>query len=211
MSASRFNEDLRTLTPGDRVSQAVTAARFNGMATLAREAAMGAHLRGGPGILIKSGPHGTTITQTRRAAGLRVSGRGLDVGPGGTVVPSTIGGVVPKIGVNPISGSYTPLTIGSGTKHVIATISCTLTTSTLDSRVFVSPTLTDVEVVISVTTTVPTSADLISSTGNFKLLLASFLDGSKTLQNGHGPITLWLQDALDGSGIASLMVIYAAP
>ena len=139
------------------------------------------------------------------------SDHGLNVNANGTVTPSTIAGVVPTIGGDPINGTYTPLTIGSGTKHVIATITGTFVTSTLDSRVFVSPAMTGIAVALSVTTTLPTGADLVNNTGSFILLLATFVDGVKTLQNGQGPVGAVLQDNLDGSGDALLVVTFTAP
>jgi len=136
---------------------------------------------------------------------------GLSVNANGTVTPSTIAGVVPTIAGDPINGAYTPLVIGSGTVHVVALITGTFAVSTLDSRDFVSPVMTGVAVAIVTTGTLPTGDDLVNTTGDFVLLLATFVDGVKTLQNGHGPMGALLQDALDGSGTAQLIVTPAAP
>ena len=57
----------------------------------------------------------------------------------------------------------------------------------------------------------PTGADLVNNTGSFILLLATFVDGVKTLQNGQGPVGAILQDNLDGSGDALLVITFTAP
>lgn len=112
MSVSRFNDDLRPLAPGDRVSQAVTAARFNGMAKLAQEAAMGSHIRGGPGIRVRSGPHGTTITRTRE-----FGRRGATtihpfyIFGSGLVHAGTVSGEIPTLAGDPIGEDGNEITL----------------------------------------------------------------------------------------------------
>jgi hypothetical protein len=162
-------------------------------------------------LLIPSAGRGVGIRRTLNGDQWAVNSsatKGLEVNADGTILAASIGGAMPTIGGTAIDAGYTPLTIGSGTKYVVATISCTFTTVTLAGRVFVSPVPTGLSVSIAVTGTAPTSADLISTTGTFKLLLASFKDGVKTAQNGHGPLVLYLQDDLMGTGSAMLIVQY---
>lgn len=137
--------------------------------------------------------------------------QGLDCLADGQVVPATILGAMPTIGGDPIDGDYTPLTIGSGLRYVIATVSGTPVTTTLGGRVFFHPAMASISVAISVTTTAPTSLDLTSTSGTFKFLLATFNDGQRTAQNGHGPVTGFVQDHLDGSGYGTLSLTWAAP
>lgn len=66
MSFARFNRDLKKLTPGDRLGQALNARRLNALADLTKAAVMGQNVRGGPGIRVRSGPGGVTITSTVR-------------------------------------------------------------------------------------------------------------------------------------------------
>lgn len=59
-----MNDDLKTLAPGDRVRDAVNAARFNALTELAKQAASGSLIRGGPGVRVRTGPSGVTIRST---------------------------------------------------------------------------------------------------------------------------------------------------
>lgn len=139
------------------------------------------------------------------------SEQGLDCLADGRVVAATILGVMPTIGGDRIDGSYTPLTIGSGTKYIIATVTGTPDTTTLSGRVFFHPAMSSISVAISVTATAPTAGDLTSTSGTFKIHLATFVDGRRTAQNGHGPITGFVQDQLDGSGYGTLSPVWTAP
>lgn len=68
MSAARYNDALKPLSPGDRVRAAVNADRQNALATLAQEAVQGVYLKGSGGIRVRRGVHGTTITQKKPIA-----------------------------------------------------------------------------------------------------------------------------------------------
>ena len=48
------------------------------------------------------------------------------------------------------------------------------------------------------------------STGTFKFLLATFVDGVKTAQNGHGPITAEICDSLNQDAKANLNLTWAS-
>jgi len=103
MSAARFNEDLPMLKPGDRVSRALSAARLNGMTKLAQEAAMGSHIRGGPGVMVRSGPHGTTI-RVQQPRARRVAAPPLPFNiVAGKVYPALVGGKMPTLGGQPLN------------------------------------------------------------------------------------------------------------
>jgi hypothetical protein len=136
----------------------------------------------------------------------------LDVSSNGIVTPSTIFGVMPTIGGTPLNGSPPPtLSIpSSGTRHVVITISGTPLTTTLSGRIFIHN-LNSISVTISLQTTAPNSSDQVSSTGTYKLLLATFVNGAKTAQIGHGPITAGISDDLNGTGTGILSVGYTSP
>lgn len=65
MSTARFNAYLKKISPGDRVRRAVSAARLNSLGTLAKEAASGTFISGGPGVRMQHGPNGCTISVKR--------------------------------------------------------------------------------------------------------------------------------------------------
>jgi len=135
----------------------------------------------------------------------------LFVRTNGSVVPSTIGGVMPTIGGTALDAG-TPPTLslsGSGTEYVIATISGTVIKTTLSGRDFFHP-MTDITVALSVTTTAITSGDSFKDASPFKLLLATFVDGVKTAQIGRGPISLTWNDDLTGAGSAQMVATWTA-
>lgn len=117
----------------------------------------------------------------------------------GSVVPGTIGGVTPTIGGDAIDDSPPPtLTIsGSGTVYVVATISLTLE---VDAGVFVEGYSAISSIVLTATGTDPGSGGMLSTTGEFKFKLATFVDGVKTAQNTTGSKTIQVCD--DGTGAA---------
>ncbi|MCG3206311.1 MAG: hypothetical protein KCHDKBKB_03045 [Elusimicrobia bacterium] len=135
----------------------------------------------------------------------------LQVLSDGRVIAGTIGGVVPTISGTPITNSPAPtLSLsGSGTEHVVVTVSGSVNSTILSSRTFFHN-LSSLGVSIAVTSTAPNSGDLLRSTSPFKFLLATFVDGVKTLQNGYGPIGLSWEDDLTGSGTALMAVGYAS-
>jgi len=117
----------------------------------------------------------------------------------GSVVPGTIGGVTPTIGGDDIDDSPPPtLSIsGSGTDYVVVTINSTLS---VDGGVYVEGYSAISSVVITATSTDPGSAGMLSTTGVFKLKLATFVDGVKTAQFFTGSRSIQVCD--DGSGEA---------
>lgn len=207
MSGARFSEDLKPLSPGQRLREAVNVARQNALATLVQESASGRYIRGGPGVRVSTGPQGTTI-KLRKAVrpaqgerpGLYVSVSGLTV----KVVAATICGVMPTISTTPLSDSPAPtLTItGEGTEYLIATITGTYDVS---DSIFVRPAFTSItSVVISVSTTEPDEQEL-RTDGVHTLRIATFIDGVKTNQNGYGPISYCLQDQFNEAAAAMLV------
>lgn len=117
----------------------------------------------------------------------------------GSVVPGTIGGVTPTIGGDDIDDSPPPtLSIsGSGTDYVVATISLTLE---VDAGVYVEGYSAISSIVLTATGTDPGSGGMLSTTGEFKFKLATFVDGVKTAQNTTGSKTIQVCD--DGTGAA---------
>lgn len=145
------------------------------------------------------------------AAGAVTGSGPLTVLSNGSVVPSTIGGVMPTIGGTALDAG-TPPTLslsGSGTEYVIATISGTVSKTTLSGRDFFH-TMTGITVALSVTTTAINSGDSFKDASPFKLLLATFVDGVKTAQIGRGPISLTWDDDLTGAGNAQMVATWTA-
>ena len=147
------------------------------------------------------------------AGGVDAGARGLNctVRSDGTtvaVVPSTICGVMPKIGTTPLSSSPTPtLTItGTGTEYIVATITGTYTVT---DSILVHPAFAAItSVVLSVSSTEPDEQDL-RSDGVHTLLLATFVDAVKTVQNGYGPVAYYLQDSWTEDAEAMLIPLRA--
>jgi hypothetical protein len=210
MSAERFNDDLRELVPGMRIRQAVTAARLNALTALARDANRGSMIRGGPGMMVSSGPQGVTVRARKplpRAGGRRLPLEVLISEGEARVVASTVLGTVPTIGGTQIDAGTPPvLTVPeSGTRYVV--INCTLTPSVDEGFVF--PTVVVSSITITLESTLPTAADLVTASGSFKVLLATYVDRVKTLQAGYGPITGELCDTLTSEGKATLSLNWA--
>lgn len=132
--------------------------------------------------------------------------RPLTVSANGQVVPGTVGGIMPTIGGVAIDTVPAPLlTIPiTGTQYVVINIEGTMSTASYAGASFVAAAMTDVTVTITVESSSPTGADMLSDTGTFKLLLATFVDGIKTHQGMIGPVTFIIQDTLDGSGTGYL-------
>lgn len=143
-----------------------------------------------------------------------ISGSGapkpLTVFISGRVIAGLVGGVMPTIGGSPLDASPAPLlTIPtSGTQYVRLNISGTLSKQTYSGSSFVTSAFTALTVTVTVTTTAPSISDNSSTTGSYKIYLATFVDGVKTLQNGYGPLGLTIQDSLDGSGTGILVTTY---
>lgn len=133
---------------------------------------------------------------------------GLFVSSAGTVYPATIAGVMPTIGgVALDSGTNPAVTIpGTGTQYVVATITGTHSISATNF----ATNLTSRAVAISVSTTAITTADTnnVASGGAFRILLATFVNGNKTAQNGYGPITCNFYDDGSNSGKLNMEVLY---
>lgn len=134
----------------------------------------------------------------------------LNVSISGRVIAGTVGGIMPTISGTPLDDSPAPLlTIPtSGTQYVRLNISGTLSKQTYSGSSFVTSAFTALTATITVTTTAPSISDSSSTTGSYKIYLATFVDGLKTLQNGYGPIGLTIQDKLDGSGTGILVTNY---
>lgn len=138
--------------------------------------------------------------------------QGLDVGTDGKVIAATVMGVMPTIDGTSLDDATPPaLTISSsGTRYIVVNVTGTFT---LKGTTFVMPTYSAAPTVtITVETTDPSYAGTHNvSTGAFKFLLATFVDGLKTAQNGHGPISAEICDNLGGEAKASLELTWAGP
>lgn len=136
---------------------------------------------------------------------------GLDVSSSGKVTAATVMGVMPTIGGTSLDDASPPsLTIASsGTKYIVVTVAGTFT---LKGSTFVMPTYSAAPTVtIAVDTSDPGYAGTHGiSTGTFKFLLATFVDGVKTAQNGHGPVSADICDSLNQDAKASLNLTWAS-
>lgn len=125
MSASRFNDDLQPLAPGDRVRLAVNVRRQNALAALLRETAAGQYLKGGPGVRIKAGASGATIC-VRKPIGRRASLHPFFVHRGGDVRVGTVNSVIPLIDDDPIDTGGPALTLPeNGYIYLRVALTCT--------------------------------------------------------------------------------------
>lgn len=160
-----------------------------------------------PGVFVKPLPGGTSLI-TRGRPRNRALTPPLHVSLDGRVEPGTIGGVMPEISNTPLDDANPEaLNIpATGTRYVVIEVNGTFTTQSNGGAIFVSAVMGELSVTIKLSTTRPTDDDLVSTDGSFKIHLATFVDGAKTAQNGHGPITLLVQDKLDGSGTGILIV-----
>lgn len=146
-----------------------------------------------------TGADGTQQFRVPAGSGGNDASASLFVRSDGSVVPGTIGGVTPTIGGDDIDDSPPPtLSIsGSGTDYVVVTINSTLS---VDGGVYVEGYSAISSVVITATSTDPGSAGMLSTTGVFKLKLATFVDGVKTAQFFTGSRSIQVCD--DGTGDA---------
>lgn len=137
--------------------------------------------------------------------------QGLDVSSAGKVTAATVMGVMPTIGGTSLDDGTPPLlTIpSSGTRYIVVTVTGTFT---LKGSTFVLPTFSAAPTVtIAVETTNPGYAGTHNiSTGTFKFLLATFVDGVKTGQNGHGPVSAEICDSLNQDAKANLNLTWAS-
>jgi hypothetical protein len=119
------------------------------------------------------------------------------------VAPGTIGGDMPTIGGDPLDDDPPPAITLSGTGNEYIVVSITGTWVNTPDGLFARQ-LTSRSVTIAKSTSLPSSADLLSksSGGTFKFLLAKYVDGLFSFQNGYGPIGLYFED--DGSSSAKL-------
>lgn len=144
------------------------------------------------------------------AGGVGAASQGLDVGSDGKVIAATVMGVMPTIGGTALDDATPPtLTIpSSGTRYIVINIAGTFS---LKASTFVLPTYSGTPTVtITVETTDPSYAGIHNvSSGTFKFSLATFVDGVKTAQNGHGPITAEICDNLKAEAKANLAITYA--
>lgn len=149
----------------------------------------------------------TVNTERQRAAAVVTEATetegNLSVDRTGHIVPGLIGGFMPTIGGTALSGAYTPLSLtGSGTEHVICTLASTLTNP---SGVFVTG-LTITGAAFSIGSD-PGPSGLVSSTGAFTLLFATFVDGVRTFQTTPGDWSVDVIDSRAGDGACTLVRI----
>lgn len=141
---------------------------------------------------------------------VKVTQGGLHVSSNGKVIAATVMGVMPTIGGTRLDDGNPPsLTIpSSGTRYVVVTVAGTFALK----GTFVLPTYSGTPTVtIAVDTTNPGYAGTHNvASGTFKFLLATFVDGVKTLQNGHGPITAEICDNLKAEAKANLNLTWAS-
>lgn len=154
---------------------------------------------------------GTDGTLRFKVGGGAAATQGLDVGSDGKVIAATVMGVMPTIGGTPLDDATPPLlTIpSSGTRHITVNVSGTFA---LKASTFVLPTFSAAPTVtITVETSDPGYAGTHNvSTGTFKFLLATFVDGVKTAQNGHGPVSAEICDSLNQDAKANLNLTWAS-
>lgn len=122
-----------------------------------------------------------------------------------TVVPGTVIGLTPEIGAAPISDVPAPALeiTGEGTEHVVIEVTATLN-KTADNEFVRSVTVTAVDLIVE--SAAPTDADRISSSGTFKILLATFVDGAKTLQAWSTSLWLKFCDDMSRTGACQLEI-----
>lgn len=219
MNGDSFSDAERPLAPGMRISEALNARRLNGMADNARAGAMGSNLRAGPGLRWRYGAQGPTLCTMRKPIQRGAPPKPLDCYIAGTsesslklqVRAGTILSVMPEIDVGGTPGRLdagTPPYLvlpKEGTKHVVFNV--TVTFSIADS-IFVRPTLVSTAVTITLEDDDPGAGGMTSNAGEFHFLLATYVDGKKTLQDGYGPITGELCDTLAGTHTAQLNLKY---
>ena len=164
--------------------------------------------RSSPTVRVQETPNGITyhVQSVGGVAGAPVGG--LDVKPSGIVTPSLVGAIMPTIsGVRLDAAEPAKLNIPQvGTIYVIIQIEGTPAISSYAGASFVGAILTSPVVTIKTVTDEPVDGDLLSTDGIFKIHLATFVDGERTAQVGHGPITYFIQDTLDGSGTGYLSI-----
>lgn len=154
-------------------------------------------------------PGGASLALLRRQSAPSPA-RGLHVTKDGKVTSATVMSVEPTIGGTRLDAATPPaLSIPTtGTQYVIVTIAGTFD---LKASTFVLPTYTAAPTVtITVDTTDPGFAGTHAvSSGTFKFVLATFVNGKKTAQKGHGPITAEICDNLKAEAKANLNITWA--
>lgn len=215
MSASRFDDDIQPLQTGQRLREAVNPARLNAIATLAKDGASGANMRAGPGLFITRGPQGTIIKMKRQIQrGSSVSSpldcyiaARADGSLKVQVRPGTVLGVMPEIAGTRLDVGTPPYLVlsDSETKYVVVKIESTFL---ITGGIYVNPGLTEVTVTIELDNEDPGGAGLTSTDGSYSFVLATYVSGVKTLQNGYGPIGGEICDNLAGTHTANLTLIY---
>ncbi len=187
------------------------------MADNARAGAMGSNLRAGPGLLWRYGAQGPTLCTMRRPIQrasttvprplecyiAQVSGDSLKL----QVRPGTILNEMPTIGGGALDDDPPPYLVLSKTATKFVVFNITMTYSIVDGK-FTTPTMGSVGVTITLEDAAPGSSNARSTSGNFKFLLAKYIDGEKTMQNGYGPIGGELCDTLQGTHNAQLLLKY---
>lgn len=222
MNGDTFSDTEKPLAPGMRISEALNAKRLNALAENARAGAMGTNLRAGPGLRWRYGAQGPTLCTMHKPIQRGAAPKPLDcyIAASSTdslklqVRPGTVVSVMPQISVG---GSLTRLDESTppylvlpkeGTKYVVIKIEMTFS---VVGSIFVRPTIISPEVTITLEDDDPSSAGAVSNDGNFKILLATYVNGAKTLQNGHGPISGELCDTLEGTHTAQINLQYPGP
>lgn len=172
---------------------------FTAIRKIARAAGVEVEIDGAQRASTGTGTGGKLAFKVSGGSGSSASETPLFVLADGSVVPGTIGGVTPTIGGDDIDDSPAPtLTIASsGTKYVVVTINSTLK---VDADVYVDGYSAISSVVITATSTDPGDGGMLSTDGEFKLKLATFVDGVKTAQFFTGSKSIQVCD--DGTGEA---------
>lgn len=134
----------------------------------------------------------------------------LEVSYNGTAIvvePGTVLGEMPTLDADRLDTSPAPMLDmpNSGTQYVVINVDMEFS---IYGGVYTVPALDTTSVEITVETEDPTSAGLSSSDGTYKILLATYVDGVKTLQNGFGPIGGEICDTLQGTHTAQLIPTY---
>lgn len=122
------------------------------------------------------------------------------------VLPGTILGEMPVIDTVRLDVEPPPTLAVSttATEYVVATITGVPILTGLSGRIFNHGSVS-ITVTITIEEEAPTSADLRSDIGTFKILIATLDGGEVTYQNLRTSIQGYIVDLLDGSGDADLI------
>lgn len=142
----------------------------------------------------------------RASAGDGGGGRApLSVSSSGTVKPGLVAGFMPTIGGTQLDATPAPSLSfpSSGTRYVVLEIDVDWTP--VESVYIAAPVVTAVRITLN--TTAPTPANLLTSNGRFKVWLATVVDGVVTAQYLTGYVSVQVIDSGDATARGQLYLI----